>query len=99
MVKLLILGRFCYSGAMNICPICGYNKLERPPFQNISSYSKDELETMNPPYEDILGIASYEECPVCKFEPGADDNPGTKTPISFAKYREEWKQTQPKLEN
>ena len=84
---------------MNTCPICGYDKLESPSFENISRFSKAELESINPPYEDSLGRASYEECPVCKFEPGSDDNPGTVAPVSFAQYREEWKQSQSKVEN
>lgn len=52
---------------------------------------------MKPPYETVLGTASYEACPQCQFEPGADDNPGTTSPCSFAQYREKWLQNRPKL--
>src|SRR5450631_1851587 len=45
---------------------------------------------ITPPYEDWLGRPSYEVCPLCGFEFGNDDNPGTCEPISFADYRVEW---------
>lgn len=43
-----------------------------------------------PPYEDLLGRASYEVCPMCAYEFGNDDNPGTAPPTSFEDYRDEW---------
>ncbi|TWD73098.1 hypothetical protein FB561_6983 [Kribbella amoyensis] len=43
-----------------------------------------------PPYEQLLGPASYEVCPRCGFEFGNDDNPGTAEPSSFEEYRAEW---------
>jgi hypothetical protein len=45
---------------------------------------------LTPPYEDLLGSASYEVCPNCGYEFGNDDNPGTAPPISFEAYRAEW---------
>jgi hypothetical protein len=45
---------------------------------------------LSPPYEDLLGRASYEVCSQCGFEFGFDDNPGTGKPMSFEQYRAEW---------
>jgi hypothetical protein len=50
----------------------------------------DDVDTLIPPYEDLLGPPSYEVCPSCGFEFGNDDNPGTADPLSFAEYRVEW---------
>ena len=43
------------------------------------------------PYEDVLGRPSFEVCPGCDFEFGNHDNPGTAPPVSFEKYRAEWR--------
>jgi len=45
---------------------------------------------LSPPYEDLLGRASYEVCLRCGFEFGNDDNTGTAAPSSFEQYRAEW---------
>lgn len=46
---------------------------------------------LTPPYEDLLGQASYDVCPSCGFEFGFDDNPGGDArPVSFEEYRAEW---------
>jgi hypothetical protein len=46
---------------------------------------------LRPPYEDLLGMPSYEVCPNCGFEFGNDDNPGgSATPSSFEEDRAEW---------
>jgi hypothetical protein len=45
---------------------------------------------LTPPYEDQLGMPSYEVCPNCGFEFGNDDNPGTAQPESFENYRADW---------
>jgi len=75
---------------MNICPICKYDKLEVPAYENINNFSQEELDALSPPYDDTLGKPSYEVCPKCGYEFGNDDNPGTAKPVSFSEYRSEW---------
>jgi rubredoxin len=74
------------------CPVCGYDKLDHAPYENIDKVSPEEIEKATPPYEDSLGKASYGVCPKCGFEYGNDDNPGTAPGQSFAEYRAEWEQ-------
>jgi hypothetical protein len=69
------------------CPVCGSAELTAKPYQTWPP--PDEI-ALIPPYEDFLGMPSYEVCPNCGFEFGNDDNPGTAAPCSFAEYRAEW---------
>ncbi len=69
------------------CPICSYPGLRMKPYDLWPPPADLEL---TPPYEDLLGRASYEVCLRCGFESGNDDNPGTNSPMSFDKYRREW---------
>jgi hypothetical protein len=70
------------------CPVCGYDGLTVPPYENWPPPKGMEL---SPPYEDLLGRPSYEVCSQCAFEFGNDDNPGTGLrPSSFQEYRAEW---------
>ncbi len=55
-----------------------------------ATWPPPEGAVLTPPYEDLLGMPSYEVCPNCDFEFGNDDNPGTAAPASFAAYRAEW---------
>jgi rubredoxin len=75
---------------MNICPVCGYSKLDKKPYENIDQFTSEEIAGFEPPYEPMLGKASYEICPQCGFEFGNDDNPGTAKPDSFSQYRARW---------
>lgn len=75
---------------MNICPVCSYDKLKSPAYENIESVNEAELYSFAPPYEVKLGKPSYEVCPKCGYEFGNDDNPGTSAGISFADYHTEW---------
>lgn len=69
------------------CPVCGFRGLTSKPY---AVWPPPEDTPLRPPYEDILGLPSYEVCPRCGFEFGNDDNPGTAPPSSFEEYREEW---------
>ena len=70
------------------CPVCAYPGLSSRPY---ADYTGNLPEDATPPYEDKLGRASYEVCPLCGFEFGNDDNPGgTAGPTSFEAYRAEW---------
>jgi rubredoxin len=70
------------------CPVCGYDKLTAPPYEN---WPPPAGLAIRPPYEDFLGMPSYEVCDQCGFEFGNDDNPGgTAAPTSFEEYRREW---------
>jgi hypothetical protein len=69
------------------CPACEYPGLTTPPYATWPPPAG--LESC-PPYEDLLGVPSYEVCPQCGFEFGNDDNPGTAEPLSFESYRAEW---------
>lgn len=71
------------------CPVCGEASLSVPPY---ADYTGTVPEGARPPYEAVLGRPSYEVCPVCEFEFGNDDNPGTAPPDSFDDYRREWEQ-------
>ena len=71
------------------CPVCGEVSLSVPPY---ADYDGTVPSGAHPPYEDALGAPSYEVCPVCEFEFGNDDNPGTAAPQSFEDYRREWEQ-------
>lgn len=70
------------------CPVCGSAELTVAPY---ATWPPPEGGSVTPPYEAVLGTASYEVCPNCGFEFGNDDNPGTAPPSSFADYRAEWK--------
>ena len=72
-----------------ICPVCGYNGLDTPPYKNvINPPYKDGIK---PPYVIDLGDPSYDVCPCCGFEYGNDDNPiGTVAGDSFEEYRKKW---------
>jgi hypothetical protein len=68
-------------------PVCSYVGLRAKPFELWPPPPDLDL---SPPYENLLGRASYEVCPRCGFEFGNDDNLGTGFPISFDDYRREW---------
>lgn len=72
---------------MYVCPVCGSAELERAPY---ATWPPPDDLTLIPPYEDQLGMPSYEVCPNCGFEFGNDDNPGTAPPSSFAEYLADW---------
>jgi len=69
------------------CPVCGSAELMAKPYE---AWPAPENLLLTPPYEDLLGPASYEVCPNCGFEFGSDDNPGTASPVSFEGYLAEW---------
>ena len=69
------------------CPVCGSAELTAKPYQH---WPPNDGMALTPPYEDLLGPASYEVCPNCGYEFGNDDNPGTAPPVSFEAYRAEW---------
>lgn len=70
------------------CPVCRYPGLDVKPYQIWPPPAGLEI---SPPYEDQLGAASYEVCPLCGFEFGNDDNPGGDVRgDSFDEYRREW---------
>ena len=69
------------------CPVCEHPGLSERPYE---VWPPPEGIELSPPYEDLLGRASYEVCPRCGFEFGNDDNPGTAEPDSFESYRSEW---------
>ncbi|MFZ2502752.1 MAG: hypothetical protein WAW88_08800 [Nocardioides sp.] len=69
------------------CPVCGSPELTQPPYRK---WPPPPGVLLKPPYEDQLGLPSYEVCPNCGFEFGNDDNPGTAVPVSFAHCRAEW---------
>ena len=75
------------GGPMYVCPVCEYPGLRSQPYETWPPPPDLDL---SPPYEDLLGPASYEVCPRCGFEFGNDDNPGTAEPVSFETYRAEW---------
>src|SRR3954454_12473526 len=68
------------------CPVCDYQGLRYKPHELWPPLDGVELQL---PYEDLLGLPSYEVCPRCGYGFGNDDNPGTAPPISFEEYREE----------
>ena len=70
------------------CPVCGSPELTVPPYADCTGTVPAGAE---PPYDDVVGRASYEVCPSCGFEFGNDDNPGGDAePSSFEQYRQEW---------
>jgi hypothetical protein len=69
------------------CPVCRFVGLRYQPY---AVWPPPEGMAITPPYEDWLGRPTYEVCPMCAFEFGNDDNPGTADPMSFADYRAEW---------
>jgi hypothetical protein len=69
------------------CPVCQYPGLMTRPY---ATWPPPAGLQIRPPYEDFLGVPSYEVCPRCGFEFGNDDNPGTAEPLSFESYRAEW---------
>jgi hypothetical protein len=69
------------------CPVCECRGLKRQPY---AIWPPPTDIRLVPPYEDQLGLPSYEVCPLCAFEFGNDDNPGTAPPQSFEAYRAEW---------
>lgn len=73
--------------ALYACPVCGSVELTSKPYE---TWPPPEGLALSPPYEDLLGAASYEVCPNCGFEFGNDDNPGTAAPSSFEEYLKEW---------
>lgn len=76
-----------YTGGVFECPVCGSAELIVAPYE---TWPPPEGQVLSPPYEDLLGPASYEVCPNCGYEFGNDDNPGTAPPQSFEDYRAEW---------
>ena len=71
------------------CPVCGFDGLTEQPYE---TWPPPPDLPITPPYEDWLGRPTYEVCPMCAFEFGNDDNPGTADPVSFAEYRAEWEE-------
>ena len=69
------------------CPVCGAAELTTKPY---ATWPPADDASLTPPYENQLGMPSYEVCPRCGFEFGNDDNPGTAAPTSFEEYRDEW---------
>jgi len=69
------------------CPVCSFEGLTVAPYE---TWPPPPNSTLEPPYEHALGRPSYEVCPLCDFEFGNDDNPGTAAPESFDGYRREW---------
>lgn len=69
------------------CPVCLSETLAVKPYAVWPPPTDLQL---TPPYEDFLGLPSYEVCSRCGFEFGNDDNPGTAPPTSFEQYRREW---------
>ena len=74
-------------GIVFTCPVCRSEELTRPPYE---VWPPPVGMVLGPPYEEFLGMPSYEVCSNCGFEFGNDDNPGTAAPSSFDEYREEW---------
>lgn len=72
---------------MYTCPVCSFAGLESPPY---ATWPPPADVVLEPPYEDVLGLPSYEVCPRCGFEFGNDDNPGTAEPSTFEAYRDVW---------
>lgn len=72
---------------MFTCPVCSFPGLSSAPY---AIWPPPDGTELTPPYEDQLGMPSYEVCPRCGFEFGNDDNPGTAEPSSFEQYRLEW---------
>jgi len=68
-------------------PACGFRGLATRPYELWPPEPDRDIE---PPYEDYLGMPSYEICPQCGFEFGWDDNPGTAAPVSFDEDRTRW---------
>lgn len=70
------------------CPVCDHPGLDCKPY---ASWPPPEGLALSPPYNEFLGMPSYEVCPQCGFEFGFDDDPGTDSPgDSFESYREKW---------
>lgn len=69
------------------CPVCDYPHLRHKPYEVWPPPAGVDLD---PPYEQQLGAPSYDVCPLCAYEFGNDDNPGTARPVSFAEYRASW---------
>lgn len=69
------------------CIICGYDDLRAKPYE---IWPPPEGVELTPPYENQLGAPSYLVCPLCGFEFGFDDNPGTGPGTSFDEYRARW---------
>lgn len=72
---------------MFTCPVCSYPDLTSAPY---ATWAPPEGVDLIPPYENQLGMPSYEVCPRCGFELGNNDNPGTAEATSFEQYRLEW---------
>lgn len=69
------------------CPVCHYSGLQSPPY---ATWPPPDGIELSPPYAAQLGRPSYEVCPMCGFEFGNDDDPGTAPPTSFDEYRASW---------
>jgi hypothetical protein len=67
--------------------VCNHVGLQAKPYE---TWPPPPTLVLTPPYQDLLGMPSYEVCLRCGFEFGNDDNPGTATPMSFEEYRYEW---------
>jgi hypothetical protein len=70
------------------CPVCDELVLECAPYE---TWPPPDGLAIFPPYEDQLGMPSYEVCSNCAFEFGNDDNPGTADPESFEEFRTRWR--------
>lgn len=69
------------------CPVCGSSELTAKPYE---TWPPPADLALAPPYEQQLGMPSYEVCPNCGFEFGNDDDPGTSEALTFDQYRAEW---------
>ena len=72
-----------------VCPVCGYDQLDCPPYTNIGRPPYDY--SLNPPYYTHYGQPSYDVCSCCRYEYGNDDDPGpASSPQSFQEYLSDW---------
>ncbi|MEM9518948.1 MAG: hypothetical protein AAGA37_06500 [Actinomycetota bacterium] len=69
------------------CPACGYQDLQRSPF---ATWPPPPGVVLTIPYQDHLGSPSYETCPLCGFEFGETDNPGTAQGDTFEAHAAAW---------
>ena len=76
------------TNPLRTCPACGYAELDVPPYALLRQLPVPD--GLQPPYSQYFGDPSYEVCACCGFEFGNDDEPGTRSSVTFKQYREEW---------
>jgi hypothetical protein len=59
------------------CPVCDYQGLRYKPYELWPPLDGVELQ---PPYEDLLGLPSYEVCPCCGYGSGTTTTLGQRLP-------------------